>query len=178
LNYSRLKSGSTDKGRFLIITPSRFQNDLTYFANYKRNIGYTVDIVNTNTTGTSSSSIISYLHTRYNNSATRPDYVLLVGDVNDIPASDGIQGDKDNPLTDLNYARLDGDDMFADVFLGRISVSDVSELKNVLNKNYFNGTYFLPGKQESYGNRRMGVMVKILFYRNADKIVFKRAEWI
>jgi hypothetical protein len=167
-----LKSGSTDKGRYLIITPSRFQNDLTYFANYKRNIGYTVDIVNTNTTGTSSSSIISYLHTRYNNSATRPDYVLLVGDVNDIPASDGIQGDKDNPLTDLNYARLDGDDMFADVFLGRISVSDVSELKNVLNKTI--------SMERSFSGQTKKAMViagwgdgENTFYRNADKIVSK-----
>lgn len=42
-----------------------------------------------------------------------------------------------DPTTDLNYARIDGDDYFPDVFLGRISVSSNQELQNVLNKTIF-----------------------------------------
>lgn len=121
-NYSYLKSGSDFSGRYLMITSPTYETTLTYFANYKRNIGYDVTVVNTNTTGTTSSDIKNYIQTQYNNSSTRPDFVLLVGDHGDIPASGGNSSgeDKDDPITDLNYAKLAGDDYFADVFLGRI----------------------------------------------------------
>jgi hypothetical protein len=128
-------AGEDFDGRYLMITAPHFESTLTYFANYKRNIGYEVDVVNTNTTGTSASNIKNYIKNRYKNSSTRPDFVLLVGDHEDIPASEGdIKGDYDDPLTDLDYTLLDGNDFFADVFLGRFSVSDNDELKNIINK--------------------------------------------
>jgi gingipain R len=124
-------------GRYLMITDPEYESTLTYFANYKRNIGYTVDVVNTIATGTSATAIKNYIQTRYDNMLTRPDYVLLVGDIDNIPASEGIEGYYSNPLTDLEYAKLDGDDYFADVFLGRFSVSNISELQNIINKTIF-----------------------------------------
>lgn len=138
-NYSYLKSGSDFSGRYLMITDPDYEDALAYFANYKRNIGYDVTVVNTNTTGTTSSNIKDYIQTQYNNSSTRPDFVLLVGDHGDIPASGGNSSgdDKDDPITDLNYAKLAGDDYFADVFLGRFSVSRNTELHNIINKTIF-----------------------------------------
>ena len=137
-NYESTRSGSNVGGRYLIITAPSYESTITYFANYKRNIGYTVTVVNTNTTGTSASNIKNYIQTRYNNTSTRPDFVLLVGDHGDIPASGGAtNGDYENPLTDLNYALLAGDDYFADVFLGRFSVSTTAHLQNIINKTIF-----------------------------------------
>lgn len=140
-NYSssKLKSGSDFSGRYLMITPPLHESTLTYFANYKRNIGYEVIVANTNTTGTSASAIKDYIETQYNNSSTRPDFVLLVGDHGSIPASGGNSSgtDIDDPITDLNYARLAGDDFFADVFLSRFSVSSNPELQNIINKTIF-----------------------------------------
>lgn len=126
-------------GKYLIITAPEYENTLTYFANYKRNIGYTVDVVNTNATGTSAANIKLYLQQIYNNIQTRPDYVLLVGDHDRIPASEGNPSGEaiNDPITDLKYARLDGNDYFADVFLGRFSVSNTSELQNIINKTIF-----------------------------------------
>jgi len=130
--------GSSIMGRYLMITPIEYESTLTYFANYKRNIGFDVVVVNTNTTGSSASSIKNYIQNQYNNTSTRPDYVLLVGDVDKIPASDGdVNGDYSDPLTDLNYVLLDGKDLFADAFLGRFSVSSTNELKNIINKTVF-----------------------------------------
>jgi len=143
MNYqsSEVKSlqksgGSPIMGRYLMITPPEYESTLTYFANYKRNIGFEVDVFNTNTTGSSASSIKNFIQNRYNNTSTRPDYVLLVGDVDKIPAYEGdpYSGDdnKDDPITDLGYSLLDGNDNLADVFLGRFSVSTPQELINII----------------------------------------------
>lgn len=146
-NYPILKSGSIDRGRYLIITALAYEDALLYFANYKRNIGYDVAVVNTNTTGTTASDIKNYIQTQYNNSSTRPSFVLLVGDHADIPASGGstsstyndddLKDDYKDPLTDLNYALLSGDDYFADIFLGRFSVSSIPQLQNIIFKTIF-----------------------------------------
>jgi len=159
-NYTYLKSGSDFSGRYLMITAPTYESTLTYFANYKRNIGYDVTVVNTSTTGTTASAIKNYIQTQYNNSSTRPDFVLLVGDHGDIPASGGTSSgdDIDDPITDLNYAKLAGDDYFADVFLGRFSVSSNTELQNIINKSIYMETNihlfdkkakFLAGEEES-----------------------------
>jgi hypothetical protein len=37
----------------------------------------------------------------------------------------------------LNYARLEGDDYFADVFIGRFSVSSTAQLQNIINKSIY-----------------------------------------
>ncbi|MDX9848715.1 MAG: C25 family cysteine peptidase, partial [Tenuifilaceae bacterium] len=135
-NYNETKSESDFEGRYLIITAPTYENSLTNFANYKRNIGFEVNLASTNTTGTSASDIKTYLQNQYNSATTRPDFVLLVGDHEDIPASGGNSsgGDKNDPITDLNYARLAGDDYFADVFIGRFSVSSPNELFNLIRK--------------------------------------------
>jgi hypothetical protein len=127
-------------GRYLMITHPDYESTLIYFANYKRNIGFDVVVVNTNTTGSSASSIKNYIQNQYNNTSTRPDYVLLVGDVDKIPAYEGDASDEpdiDNPITDLGYSLLDGNDNLADVFLGRFSVANETQLKNIINKTIF-----------------------------------------
>lgn len=138
-NYTYLKSDPNFSGRYLMITAPTYESTLTYFANYKRNLGYEVTVVNTSTTGTTATNIKNYIQTQYDNTSTRPDFVLLVGDHDDIPASGGNPSgdDIDDPITDLNYARLDGDDHFADVFLGRFSVSSPDELQNIINKTIY-----------------------------------------
>jgi len=142
-NYEIDHSKQLSQEIYLMITPPEFESTLTYFANYKRNIGYDVKVVNTNTTGQTVSSIKSYIQNQYNNTSTRPTYVLLVGDVDKIPAYEGdvsFEPDKNNPITDLGYSLLEGGDNLADVFLGRFSISDEDgddELKNIINKTIF-----------------------------------------
>ena len=122
---------------YLIITPPQFESIVAYFADYKQNMGYNVTVVNTNTTGTTASSIISYLKSKYNNISTRPEYVLLVGAPSFIPVSDGTSNTLNDPATDLYYSLLDGNDYMADVFLGRMPVSNVQEVQSVINKTIF-----------------------------------------
>lgn len=136
LNYSS-EDRTVENDNYLIITAPEFEDAIQYFVDYKRDIGYNVSLVTTNTTGTSSSSILLYLKSRYDNASTRPEYVLLVGDVDKIPAASGTSYDIDDPVSDLKYALLDGTDYRADVFLGRFPVSSIQELHNIINKTIF-----------------------------------------
>jgi len=146
-NYSELKTGAYHVGRYLMVTPPAYEETLTYFANYKRNLGYTVEVVSTNTTGTTAENIKDFLQARYDGANTRPDFVLLIGDTDVIPASGGstssgttkenYNDDYTHPLTDLNYSLLSGNDYFADVFLGRWSISTNDELQRIINKSIY-----------------------------------------
>ena len=138
-NYKKKETKPFSKGRYLIITPAEFESTLEYFANYKRNIGFDVSIVNTNTTGKTSKAIKNFIQTQYKNISTRPTYVLLVGDVEYIPAYEGNSTAKvkSDPITDLGYALLSGNDYFADLNLGRFSLANVEQLKNIINKTIF-----------------------------------------
>ncbi|GAB4287489.1 MAG: hypothetical protein Kow0068_13290 [Marinilabiliales bacterium] len=128
---------SVTKGNYLIITAPDYQSTITYFANYKRNIGYNVTVVSTNTTGTSNDNIKDYIQTRYDNTSTRPVFVLLVGDTDKIPCWIGKH--RTHPKTDLYYATLEGgnNDRVPDVFLGRFSTRTTADLQNIINKTIY-----------------------------------------
>ena len=122
-----------------MITPPEFDSVLSYFAHYKRDIGFDVRVVTTDITGKTASSIKNYIQNQYNNVATRPVYVLLVGDTDKIPAYEGDASGKveKNPISDLGYSLLAGNDLFADVFLGRFSVENARQLQNIIDKTIF-----------------------------------------
>jgi hypothetical protein len=145
VNFKPKESKSIEYGNYLIITAPQYEQTINYFAVYKENLGYNVTVVNTGTTGTSTDNIKNFIQTQYDNASTRPTFVLLVGDTDEIPSWTGEA--QDNPATDLYYSTLEGDDMFPDVFLGRFSVrtmnpinTDIFQLQNIINKTIFTET--------------------------------------
>jgi len=111
--------------------------------------GYVVYTANLSETGSSSSSIKNYIQNAYNNFDPSPEYVAFVGDVGgsySVPTfydgwghnSYGNQCEGDQP-----YCQLDGNDLFPEVFIGRISIRSTTDLAIVVNKvlNYEKGTY-------------------------------------
>ncbi len=130
-------AGPVSRGRYLMIVSPELEGTLASFANYKCVLGFDVTVVNTGVTGTTPSAIKNYLQAQYNNYATRPDFVLLVG--SRIPASAGDDsGDNpDNPITDLHYTLLDGTDMISDVFLGRWPCSNPEDLQHIIDKTMY-----------------------------------------
>ncbi len=125
--------------RYLIITAPTFEAGLSSFITHKSAQGFTVDVFNTTTTGTTTTAIKSFIQARYDNAATRPEFILLVGDVQHIPSWIGTG--EGNPNTDLNYAQLAGTDKFADAFIGRFSVTTAQELQNALSKSIYMESY-------------------------------------
>jgi hypothetical protein len=133
------QSARKEKERYLMITAPALDSVLTVFADYKRSIGFDVQVVTTNVTGKKRDAIKQYIQNQYDNPATRPTYLLLVGDVKFIPPYEGNPKGavKDRPISDLGYALLEGDDLFADVYLGRFSVENTEQLQNIIDKTIY-----------------------------------------
>ncbi len=137
VNYGGMNPASDS--RYLIITAPEYENILTQFINHKVNMGYNVLVYSTSITGTSNTGIKNFIQQLYNDPSTKPEYVLLVGDENKIPAWVG-SGDG-NPTTDINYVQLEGNDYFPDALIGRFSVTSGDELQNVITKSIFMESY-------------------------------------
>ncbi len=137
VNYDGINE---NKGmNYLIITAPAFEITMQQFVDHKTSKGYNVAMFNTGITGTTTTVIKNFIQQRYDDLQTRPDYILLVGDVANIPAWVG-SGDG-NPTTDLKYAQLEGGDYFADAFIGRFSISSSTELQNAINKSIYMESY-------------------------------------
>jgi hypothetical protein len=121
--------------RYLIITDPQFEAGLSVFKTHKENYGCVVDLFTTATTGITTTAIKNFIQTRYNDPGIRPEYVLLVGDVHQIPA--WVGSGTGSPYTDLKYVQLEGTDPFADAFIGRFSVTNETELQNAINKSIY-----------------------------------------
>jgi len=144
LNFADLRAliSAPAQSRVLIIhgasTDATFQNKLGEFVAWKRQKGHEVDTASTSVTGTSITAIKNYIQLRYNNLETRPDFIILIGDVGGsyaIPAffetESGYNGEGDYP-----YTFLAGNDSLGDVFIGRLSAENLSQLATLFAKIY------------------------------------------
>lgn len=115
--------------KYLIVADPMFKEELQRFILWKKRKGYLVEEAYTDdpAVGKTNSSIKRYIQEQYN-SATEsnpaPTYVLLVGDVEQIPAFEGKEG---KHPTDLYYCEWTGD-YLPDCFYGRFSAQTVAQL--------------------------------------------------
>jgi hypothetical protein len=133
VNYS--KSNKSKIINYVIVTAPEYETGLAGFISNKQNLGYNVSVYNTNVTGTTTSSIKTFLQSLYDDPATKPEFILLVGDTDKIAAWTG--SGNGSPTTDLYYALLEGNDYYADAFVGRFSVRSSAELSNALSKSIY-----------------------------------------
>lgn len=117
---------------------SIFNAKLKEFVAWKRQKGMDVTVASTAVAGNNSVAIKAYIKTLYNNPETRPDFIILLGDVSGnfpVPTwyevESGYNGEGDDP-----YTLLSGNDDLVDAFIGRISAEDNSQLGTLLNKIY------------------------------------------
>ncbi len=121
---------------YVIVSDRSFEQEIQSFIEWKTKKGFNVIEAYTdqNNVGSTAESIKAYLSDLYNNPINEnpPSYILLVGDVNEIPSFNGLYG---NHVSDLYYAEYDGDnDIYADVYYGRFSASDPNEIHNMVEK--------------------------------------------
>jgi len=111
----------------LIIAHPGYDAPMAPFIAWKKQRGLPVEMVTTNTTGTTETSIATYIQNYY---TQNPDlvYVLLVGDAQHIPPRTNsvvtLAGDSDNA-----YAYLVGADHYPEVFMGRFSAESVADVE-------------------------------------------------
>jgi len=115
---------------YLIIVHNDFQTQVAPLAEWKTKKGYHVTVANTTQTGTTTTSIKSYIQNAYNNWSIPPTYVLFFGDVGFIPTYTGTAS---GTATDLYYVKMDGD-AFADIFRARLPVRSTTEGTDMVNK--------------------------------------------
>jgi hypothetical protein len=119
---------------YLVVTPPEFLPGLAPFIEWKTQKGFEMIIGNTAEIGSSVSEIKTWIQTQYAdtlNGKPAPTFLFLVGDVAQIPASqNGIQTLK---AIDLYYASVDGD-MFPEMFYGRFSAQDTTQLRVIIDK--------------------------------------------
>jgi hypothetical protein len=118
----------------LIITRTTYSDTLQKYARWKKRKGFKTSIHTTTETGTTTTSIKNFIQSKYDTAAVPPTFVILIGDVADIPVFTGTSSSY-NPRTDLNYARLSGTDYVPDVFLGRWSLTSVAQMDEFMNRN-------------------------------------------
>ncbi|MFA7057472.1 MAG: C25 family cysteine peptidase, partial [Candidatus Cloacimonadales bacterium] len=94
---------------------------------WRREQGWIVHTAGTSVTGTSTSSIKSYIQTAYNTWENPPAFVTFIGDGQGSLTIPSFSGDHD-------YALLEGNDELEDVFLGRLSIESTTDLATVVAK--------------------------------------------
>lgn len=132
-----------DGDGYLIIYADRWsgESSLWEFVSHKENLGYNVFTASLSETGYTPDEIRTYIKEIFDVPENKLKYVLLVGDVSELPFSMGDDGNDDNPPTDVYYASLDENsisnqdwDITPDIYIGRWPVTTNNQLFNIVEK--------------------------------------------
>lgn len=149
----------------IVVTPENYISTLQPWVNWKIQKGFDVNVVTTAQAGSNYNAIRSYVQNLYNtgvNNGKTPTFLVLVGDVAQVPNTTGSQSQK---VTDLYYGSVDGD-YFPDMFYSRMSAENTSQLQAIVNKilqyeqytmpdpSYLNNVTLIAG-WDSYWNPRV-----------------------
>ena len=154
--------------KYLIVAHSMFRDNenLVNFINWKKRIGYLVEIAYTDDSnvGTTTTSIQNFIKAQYDNATATdpaPTFLLLIGDVEQIPAFTGQSSNEH--ITDLYYACWTTGDHLPDCYYGRFSAQNISQLIPQIEKtlvyeqytmpdpSYLNNAVLIAGTDENFG---------------------------
>ena len=123
LGFDR-SSSPTHQGGYLIITVDAFIPALEPLITWKIAAGYDIEVRTTSEIGTSREEILAFIQEAYDTWPDPPLYLLLVGDVEDVPT-----WDIDGNVSDHPYACVDGEDFLPDLLAGRLSAQSPAEVE-------------------------------------------------
>lgn len=132
----------------LIITPDDFYDGILPLAQWRHQMGIITKVVKLSEIGPNPTAddIANYIKTAYNNWELPPTFVMIVGDVEYVPTNYKYRHPYDNLFiaTDIYYGEMDESFIpFPDLFVGRLSVDNTTQLQTVVNKilNYEQNPY-------------------------------------
>ena len=152
--------------RMIVIAPENYMSALQPWINWKTQKGFYMNVVTKEQAGSNYNAIRSYVQNLYTTGVSQgatPTFLVLVGDVAQIPNTTGNQTQK---VTDLYYGSVDGD-YFPDMFYSRMSAENTTQLTAIINKilqyeqytmpdpSYLNNVTLIAG-WDSYWNARIG----------------------
>ncbi|MFA4852334.1 MAG: C25 family cysteine peptidase, partial [Bacteroidales bacterium] len=150
--------------KYVIVSDPAFQSALQPFVQWKTKKGFTVIEAYTNNpaVGTTTTLIKNYLQGLYNAgtpSDPAPSFVLFVGDVAQVPSFNGTTG---SHVSDLYYCEYTGD-FFPEVYYGRFSATNLTELQPQIDKtleyeqylmqdpSFLGQVVMISGQDDTYG---------------------------
>ena len=121
--------------KMLVVTTTKYTDSEPFqtWLNWKKQKGIDVD-VQTVTSSTNGATIRSLIQNRYN--ANHPTFLVIVGDENDVTNYEtyNISGNYFNPyVSDNPYASVDND-IYHDLYMSRMAVSNTTELGDLVHK--------------------------------------------
>jgi hypothetical protein len=120
-----------EPGKMLIICPTAYMSSITQFVQWKQSRGLNVTVAEYPTvTGSGNTAIKTYIQNMYNSPGSVT-YIVLVGDVADIPTMSGVY---ESAPSDPCYVKLAGTDAYPDAFISRISCQSASSVYYVAQK--------------------------------------------
>ena len=134
---SSYRESSNTPKNYIIITHSEYIDEANRLANWKRQLGYSVEVISR--LAWTAEEVKTAVHDRYDAWTPRPDYLLIIGDHTGNYAVPGEihqdPSDGDDFATDTYFVCMDGSsDHFPDMAKGRISVSSRAEATVVIDK--------------------------------------------
>ena len=126
--------------RYLIVAHSMFRGQLESFVQWKQRKGFRVDVAYTDdpNVGSDTTSISTYIKGLYTGATLAdpaPTYVLLVGDVAQVPTFDAhVTSPSTGHVTDLYYMTWTAGDHLPDCHYGRFSAQNIAQLTPQIQK--------------------------------------------
>jgi len=117
-------------GRMLVVCHDSFMGTIEPFVEWKRSSGLDVQVISTGSVGGTTGGIQQVIDTLY----AEPEgltYVILVGDQAQVPSYTGTFEGADD---DTRYGNIEGDDLYPDLFVSRISGSNPIDIETQINK--------------------------------------------
>ena len=150
----------------IVVTPENYISTLQPWLDWKTQKGFYINVVTTAQAGSNYNAIRSYVQNLYTTGVSQgntPTFLVLVGDVAQVP---NTMGSATNKVTDLYYGSIDND-YFPDMFYSRMSAENTNQLTAVINKilqyeqytmpdpSYLNNVTLIAG-WDSYWTPRVG----------------------
>jgi hypothetical protein len=139
INYGALQGtgrlGPKQEG-YLIIVDDSFFNAIAPFADWKDSEGFDITVTKTSeiSGGVTKENIKAYIADAYYSWPVPPAYVLLVGDVAQIPT---WTGSETGTCTDLYYVTIDEGNYFADIIISRFPAANAAQVTTMVDKTIY-----------------------------------------
>ena len=119
-----------DFGEMLIICPDQYMSEMTEFVAWKNQSGRPTTLVSvTEAGGNNDTQIKNYIQNFYNDPNHNLEFILLVGEYNDLTPHSMNGGRSDNW-----FGMLEGSDYYLEALTGRFSVQNANQLQTHINK--------------------------------------------
>lgn len=128
---------------YVIISDRMFETALAPFIEWKTKKGFYVTVAYTDEIGTTTTTIKNYIQSLYDAGTPEnpaPTYVLFVGDIAQVPPFQAS-----GHVSDMYYCEFDGgEDYIPEIFFGRFSANDLTQLQPQIEKTLMFEEYTFP----------------------------------